>query len=248
MMRLILLAVALIGAPLFAATSPAQHRPVHRPVHRVAPAAPRAIDWLKTFAATPEGGVRMGNPAAKVKLIEYGSRLCPYCGHFHAESMATLRANYVASGKVSYEFRDYPVHGALDLPGILIGHCVSTVKFFPLLDEMMAAQPQILSHEEEAVQAAQQQGLDKAPPTKLATVFAEKLGLIDFMAKRGMPAARTRACLADKAGFAALARRYDDANRVYNVRSTPTFIINGTVVAGVNDWAGLEPALKAAGA
>ncbi len=50
------------------------------------------------------------------------------------------------------------------------------------------------------------------------------------------------------AGFAALARRYDDANRVYNVRGTPTFVINGTVVAGVNDWAGLEPALKAAGA
>jgi protein-disulfide isomerase len=245
MMRLILLALALIGAPLFAATKPAPHRPVHR----AAPAAPRGpVNWVKTFAATPEGGVRMGNPAAPVKLIEYGSRLCPYCAHFHAESLTTLRAKYVASGKVSYEFRDYPVHGALDIPAILIGHCVSTANYFPLLDDMMASQPKILAHEEAALNAAQQQGIDKAPPPRLATFFAEQLGLIDFMAKRGMPPVQTRACLAAKPGFAALAKRYDDANRLYNVRGTPTFIVNGKVADGVNDWAALEPLLKAAGA
>ena len=46
----------------------------------------------------------------------------------------------------------------------------------------------------------------------------------------------------------ALVKRYDDANSRYNVRGTPTFIINGTVAQGVNDWAALEPLLKAAGA
>jgi len=236
-MRLFLLAMALIGAPVLAAPKPVPHRPVHR-------AAP--VDWVKTIAATPQGGVRMGNPNAAVKLIEYGSRLCPYCARFHAESMAALRGTYIASGKVSYEFRDFPVHGALDLAPILIGHCVSTANYFPLLDQMMAAQPRILAHEEDVVR--QVQAMRLASPTRTAIAFAEKLGLIDFMAKRGIPAARTRACLSSKAGMDALGKRFDEANRLYQIRGTPTFIINGKVVDGVGDWAGLEPALKAAGA
>jgi protein-disulfide isomerase len=243
MMRLLLLIAALIAAPVIAAPKPAQHRPVQR----ASPAAPRGpVNWVKIFAATPEGGVRMGNPNAAVKLIEYGSRFCPYCARFHAESMARLRGSYVASGKVSYEFRDFPVHGALDLAPILIGHCVSTANYFPLLDQMMAAQPQILAHEEDVVR--QVQAMKPATPTLTAIAFAEKLDLIGFMAKRGMPAARTRACLSSKAGFDALAKRADDANRLYQIRGTPTFIINGKVAENVGDWAGLEPALKAAGA
>ena len=241
-MRLLLLAAALIGAPLFAASKPV----VHRPVHKVAPRG--AVNWVKTVVATPEGGMRMGNPDAPVKLVEYGSRLCPFCAHFHADSMAALRGKYVAGGKVSYEFRDYPVHGAADLAPILLGRCVSTANYFPLLDQMMAAQPQFLAHEEEAGRQLQQEGADKLPPTRIATVFAEKLGLIDFMAKRGVAPARSRACLASKPGFDALAKRYDDANRVYQIKGTPTFIVNGKVAAGVGDWAGLEPVLKAAGA
>ena len=29
--------------------------------------------WLETTVMTPDGGMLMGNPAAKVKLIEYGA-------------------------------------------------------------------------------------------------------------------------------------------------------------------------------
>lgn len=243
-MRLFLLVAALVGAPLMAAPKPAaRHMPSHA-VQRTAPRGP--VNWVRTIAATPEGGVRMGNPNAPVKLVEYGSRFCPYCARFHAESMATLRGKYVASGKVSYEFRDYPVHGALDLAPILIGHCVSTANYFPLLDQMMADQPRILAREEEVVRQVQAE--HPATPTLIAISFAEKLGLIDYMARHGLPAARTRACLSSKAGFDLLAKRADDAVRLYQVRGTPTFVINGKVADGVGDWAALEPALKAAGA
>ena len=246
-MRLFLLIAALIGAPVLAAPRPAPKPAQHHPLQRTSPAAPRgAVNWVKTFAATPEGGVRMGNPNAAVKLIEYGSRFCPYCRQFHADSMATLRGKYVASGKVSYEFRDFPVHGALDLAPILIGHCVSTANYFPLLDQMMADQPKILAHEEDVVRRVQAE--KPATPTLIAISFAEKLGLIDYMARHGMPAARTRACLSSKPGFDALARRADDANRLYQIHGTPTFVVNGKVADGVGDWAALEPVLKAAGA
>jgi protein-disulfide isomerase len=35
-------------------------------------------DWTQTVARTPEGGFRMGNPNAPVKLIEYLSFACPH--------------------------------------------------------------------------------------------------------------------------------------------------------------------------
>ncbi|MEA3079375.1 MAG: hypothetical protein QOF05_783, partial [Sphingomonadales bacterium] len=46
------------------------------------PAPKPKVDWARTVVATPEGGFRMGNPSAKVKLVEYGSLACPHCRHF----------------------------------------------------------------------------------------------------------------------------------------------------------------------
>ena len=45
-------------------------------------AAPKGGDWTKMVAATPEGGVLMGNPNADVKIIEFGSLTCPHCAEF----------------------------------------------------------------------------------------------------------------------------------------------------------------------
>ena len=76
-----------------------------------APAAnrrkPAPRDWSRTVAATPEGGFRMGNPNAKVKLVEYGSLACPHCRHFEETGYKPLVQQYVRTGRVSYEFRNF---------------------------------------------------------------------------------------------------------------------------------------------
>ena len=41
--------------------------------------APAGQNWAETVAKTPEGGFRMGNSDAPVKLVEYGARTCPTC-------------------------------------------------------------------------------------------------------------------------------------------------------------------------
>ena len=103
----------------------------------VAIAAPASAqqDWSKTVVATTDGGFAMGNPKAKVTLVEYGSLTCSHCREFHETGMKPLVANYVKTGKVSYEFRDFPVHGPVDIPAILLGRCVSKEAFFPVLDQ-----------------------------------------------------------------------------------------------------------------
>jgi protein-disulfide isomerase len=207
---------------------------------------PAGTNWLDTVSATPEGGCVQGNPNAPVKLIEYGSRACPYCAKFDAEGVPALRAGPIAAGKLSYEFRDYPVHGALDLAPTLLGHCVEPAAFFPMLDQMMAAQPQLLA-DEQAI-GKQLQSMQNATPQQIATALGEKLGYLDFVKQRGVPEAKARACLADQKGYDLIATRKDAADQQYNISGTPTFIVNGTVARDVSDWTALQPVLKAAGA
>lgn len=209
-------------------------------------APPAGQTWTATIAKTPEGGMMMGNPNAPIKLVEYGSRTCPHCAKFDAEGLPPLRDKYVASGKVSYEFRDYPVHGPIDVPAILLGHCVEPATFFPLLDQMMRNQEQFLnkmsSLDQAKLTAIQNQ------PTKLATTLAEDLGYIDFMKQHGVPEDKARACLNDQAALEQIAKSTQEANAKYNISGTPTFILNGKVLQDTGEWPQVEQALKAAGA
>ncbi len=206
--------------------------------------APAGKAWVDVVAATPEGGFRMGNPDAALKLIEYGSRACPACARFDAEGFPALKSGLIAAGKLSYEFREYPIHGALDVAPILLGQCVSADAFFPMLDQMMANQTTLLAKTEEVAKQAQ---AAQGDALRVATIFAEGLGYIDFVKQRGVPEAQARACLSDKAKLDALAKNTEAANQQFNVGGTPTFILNGKKVENAADWASLEPVLKAAG-
>ncbi len=214
------------------------------PVAAVKP--PAGTSWLDTVTTTPEGGFVQGNPNAPVKLIEYGSRLCPVCGRFAQEGVPALRAGPIAAGKLSYEFRDYPVHGAPDLGPTVLGHCVAPSAFFPMLDQMFAVQEQLLSKEEAAIKVAQ--AMQNPTPVQIGTTFAENMGYIDFVKQRGVPEAAARACLSDSKNYDLIATRKDAADEKYKVTGTPTFIVNGNVVPDASSWEALQPALKAAGA
>lgn len=211
-------------------------------------AAPAGKSWTETVTKTGDYGYRMGNPDAPIKLVEYGSRACPFCAQFEAEGFPLLKAQYIASGKVSYEFRDYPIHGALDIAPILLGHCVDESAFFPLLEAMMANQQTLLAKEQEVGQKIQ--AMQGASPQTIATTFAQDLGYLDFVKQRGVPDAKARACLADSAQLDALTKATAKANADHNVQSTPTFLINNEPVelqpTGAA-WPQLEQALKRAG-
>lgn len=213
-----------------------------------AKAAPAGKQWSETVVKTPDFGYRMGNPDAPIKLVEYGSRACPFCAQFEADGFPLLKAQYIESGKVSYEFRDYPIHGALDIAPILLGHCVDESAFFPLLEAMMANQQTLLAKEQEVGQKVQ--GMQGASPQTIATTFAQDLGYLDFVKQRGVPDAKARACLADPTQLDALTKATAKANADHNVTSTPTFLINNepvTLEPTGPAWPQLEQALKRAG-
>ena len=61
-------------------------------------AAPAGQNWVDTVTATPEGGFRMGNPNAKVKLVEYASLTCSHCAHFHTQILPDLKKKWIDTG------------------------------------------------------------------------------------------------------------------------------------------------------
>ncbi|MFS0773475.1 thioredoxin domain-containing protein [Sphingomonas sp. 1P08PE] len=208
--------------------------------------APAGQNWTETVAKTEEG-YRMGNPDAPIKLVEYGSRTCPTCGAFAREGFQPLTNNYVATGKVSFEFRDYMVHGAPDIALALLGTCGSEATFFPILEQTYAVQSTFLD-KLQALDPATQQALQSQTPIQAVGTLADRIGAIDFIKQRGIPEAKARACLADGKKLEAIAKPTETATAAGTVTGTPTFLINGENVQGVVTWPQLEAALKRAGA
>jgi protein-disulfide isomerase len=202
-----------------------------------------AKDWTKTVVVTPEGGFRMGNPAAPIKLLEHGSLACPHCRHFEETGYKPLVQNYVRTGRVSYEYRNLLISGP-DISISLLTRCSGPGKFFAMSQYVYATQPQWLKPLEN-MSAADQAALDKMTDQQRVIRYAEIARMAPIAARFGVTPARARQCLADPKGVERLldmSKRATDSG----VAHTPTFLINGKMTDAAT-WEELEPLIKQAG-
>ena len=196
-------------------------------------------DWSLIAARTPEGGIRIGNPAAPVKLVEYGSISCPHCAAFSAEGALALRTRHVRSGRVSWEYRPYLIFPTD--PGIfMLLNCAGPARFFAATEQLYATQNDWYGRVR-ALPADQLQRIGALPPLEQAAALVHAAGLDLFFRARGLTPAQINACLADHAGIERLAAISRHANDL-GVQGTPTFFINGRSI-GTVAWARLEPML-----
>jgi len=235
------LMLGLLAATALAACSkPATDAPAHAAAAAVPPPAGKA--WTDVVAATPEGGYRMGNPNAAVQLVEYGSFTCPHCKRFEAEGLPAIKRDYVASGRVSYEFRPFLIHSPDPMATLLV-ECRGPATFFPLSEQVYAEQDTWLN-KLVAVPARVQEGWQRLAPADQMQAMAQAAGLKAFMAARGLPPAQADKCLADPLGPGKLVAVRDHATNDLNVTGTPAFFINGQQVQEVTTWEALQPQLK----
>jgi protein-disulfide isomerase len=215
------------------------------PVHYANVKPPAGGDWSQVINATPDGGVMMGNPNAKVHLIEIGSLTCPHCQHFEETAVDNLVNKYVKTGQVSYEFRNY-IRDAFDLAAVLIAKCNGPKSFFPLARSFYDTQPQW----EGALQKVPQDQMDQMQnlPTNQIELQAAKIaGFLDWAAARGIPQAKATQCLSDTNAInqivnqsGAIPQQWPDFN------GTPNFVINGTLNNKIAEWDDIDKALQAA--
>jgi protein-disulfide isomerase len=236
-----LAALALAGCGKKSADGTAALKP-SAPVASVAPPAGKA--WTDIVAPTPEGGMRIGNPDAPVKFVEYASFTCPHCKKFEDEAAETLLSNYVASGKVSWEFRSFLIHGP-DAPVTLLMNCRGPEPYFQLSQQLFKTQDEWLMKLVN-LPADQQQALQNMAPHDQFKKMVDVMGLYGFMAARGLPKAQADACLANQPAIDSLTQHQNRYQNEDQINGTPTFFVNGQLQEGVNDWGALQPRLKAA--
>jgi protein-disulfide isomerase len=216
-------------------------KPSGEPVAAVA--APAGTSWSQTVAQTPEGTFLMGNPAARVKLVEYGSYTCSHCRDFSAEASEEIR-KLVDTGKMNFEFRTY-VRDPIDLTTALLARCGGKDIFYPLSEQFFANQSAMF----DKVQGkdAEFKAVETMAPAQRFAAIAQIAGLVEFAQQRGISADQAKQCLADTAAAERLAKGVEAANSQYDISGTPSFLINGVLLDNVANWASLQPKLKEAG-
>jgi protein-disulfide isomerase len=233
------------AAALTACNSKQDNAASNAPLNLTPVAPPVGGDWTQTVSLTPEGGMLMGNPNAKAKLIEYGSLTCPHCREFDEKGADALVNTYVKSGQVSWEFRNY-VRDAFDLAATLIARCNGPSSFFPIARAMYKDQPNWVG-KIQTVPQAQLEGLQSLPPAQVPPTAARLAGLPEWAAARGVPQAKSAACLADTNQVNRLVEMNANATQQYpDFPGTPTFILNGKMLEKAGTWETLEPKLREA--
>jgi protein-disulfide isomerase len=159
-----------------------------------------------TLPDVPVEGRAIGNPDAPVMVVEYGDYQCPGCGYFAQTYERQLIEEYVATGKVRFEFRDYAFIGEESTRAAEAAFCaLDQDAFWPYHRTLFANQH------------GENEGAFSASRLRSA---AEQLGL---------DGERFSACL-DDGTYAdqVTAMRKEGVN--LGIPGTPGFVVNGTLI------------------
>jgi protein-disulfide isomerase len=176
----------------------------------------------KGGGAVSAGDMSLGNPQAKVTVVEYASASCPHCAEFNNDTFPAFKTKYIDSGKIHYVFREFltpPVEVAAS--GFLIARCAGKDKYFSVLDAIYRGQ-----------QAMYASGDYRGSLLRIAE-------------SAGMTEAQFNACTTDDAALKALNDRVEQANKD-GITGTPTFVVNGSKMDGSPTLANLDTAIAAA--
>jgi len=167
----------------------------------------------------------LGNPAAKVTVVEYASVACPVCGRWYKEVWPAFKAKYIDTGKIHYVAREMLVgdssEEAIAASGFLLARCAGKDKYFSVVDAVYLSQPGLYTD-----------------PNSVLVGIAKKFGLSE---------AQFDACVRDTAALNALSVRVANDAKIGSVDATPTFVVNGKALdAGYQPLTALDAAIAEA--
>ena len=212
-------------------------------------AAALALGAGTAGAAGPQGvtrvepGVhRIGMAEAPLTLTEYVSYTCPHCAHFEHEAGKELLVAYAATGKASVVVRNL-VRDPADLAAALLSNCGGDDRFIANHGAIMGAQDEWLGRLRDATPAQRARYQTGSFGARMQAL-ARDAGLYEIMVRRGYGKTQLDRCLADEA----TAKTLSENTASYlqqGVAGTPSFDIDGVLLAGTHDWASLKPQLDA---
>lgn len=205
-----------------------------------ASAASAPVDWTRTASYTQQGGIRVGNPRARVSFVEIANYTCPHCAHFSQAGGTTL-ARQIRSGALAVEFRPL-INNELGLAATLVARCAAPGPFLAVNEALYARQDQWFAR---AAAYADDRASELSTYTELARLqqIAQEGGIAGVAVGAGLAPARIAACF-DRARLDNTLRAVAAAGQVTN--STPTFLLGRDKLEG-ETWATFSGRLRAAG-
>jgi protein-disulfide isomerase len=207
-------------------------------------AAPPAPNWVGTVALAPNGAYVMGNPKAKVRLVEYVSYTCSHCAHYVGEASAPIKKDYIAPGLVSVEFRN-AVRDQFDMTAALAARCGGAGRFFGNTELLLATQDEWLGKAQAFVTANGPRMKKMTPELGYKTIL-HGVGLDKVMQARGFTVAQLDVCVASKANQNRILGLTKEAWSVAKITGTPSFVVNDVALTDAGTWAIVEGSIKAA--
>lgn len=199
--------------------------------------------WSTKIDTSPIGAHVVGNPNAKVRLVEYFSYTCSHCAEFAKLGTVPLKTQYIDKGLVVFEYRNL-VRDPVDMTAALLARCGTIGAFSGNHQAIFAAQPVWLTKVAKATDA-QKKSWFEGTTNQRARKIAADTGLSALMQKRGYTTAQINACLDSEVAQAEITGMTNIGLSGDRVQGTPAFFINGRE-AGVTTWVAVKTKLDAA--
>ena len=151
----------------------------------------------------------IGDKNAPITIIEYASLSCGHCADFHINTLPEIKKEFIDKGKVKFIMRDFPFNYPA-LLGSLALKCVPQDIRFDYANALFKLQNKWVTRE-----------------NKKSTEELYKI-----MQSGGMTKDRFNACINDVDLENKILQGLMDAQKEFDIKSTPSFIINGTLYEG----------------
>ena len=143
----------------------------------------------------------LGRLDAPIKFIEFVSMTCSHCADFHINTLPEIKKKYIDSGKLRLELRDFPLDG-LALRASAMARLIDTNKYYKFVDMLFKKQKKWSRSEN--------------PINEL-----KKLGRL-----AGLEKTKIDIAIDEISVLEAIFKMRQQAEKKYNIQSTPSFVIN----------------------
>ncbi len=160
----------------------------------------------------------IGKADAPVTIVEYSSLSCPHCAAFHKEVFPELESQYIATGKVRYVMREFPLNEPA-LAGAVLARCLDPSRYYAFTSLLFSKQ-------------------------KDWAIEKDALTPLKALAKQaGMSGEEFDKCIDNEALQKKILAVRDEGQKK-GVNATPSFFVNGTLLKGAPTLQSLAEAMK----
>jgi|SRR3989338_703372 len=165
----------------------------------------------------------LGDPKAKVTIVEFSDFQCPFCRTFWSDTYTKIKSQYIDTGKVKIVYKHFPLEfHPMALPSALASECAAEQgKFWEMHDKIFQEQAKLGT----------------------GTVSYTEASLKKWAGQIGLNAGQFNACL-DSQKYASRVNGDQEYGTKLGVNGTPAFFINGNRLIGAQPFASFQALIE----